>query len=605
MTERSGAGANASANIVEHDPVFQLDVHRLARSTGLRLVGILFTQAPTRSSIIVGLLIVAGLFESLGVFAIFPLLVSVTEGGGSTGEGPIERLISGLFDVVGFTPGLTELIVLIVIAFWLKAMLILFAYTFAGFTSIRFMTDIRMKLIDKLIRARWVYFTNQPVGTLGNALVTESIMCGAIYNNMFTLMSLGLQTLMYVLMALWLDWRITIFAVLAGGLMILAFRTMVEFSRQAGIQQTQSNKTLTALASDQFQGIKPLKAMALETAIAPLLMRESRVLERAYRKATIAKGAVQHLSEPLLVTVILAGLGVATIWFEQSMSSLLFFTIIFYRGATRLSTVQQTFQTLVSSEAFVGSIASRIADLENLEEPAFGTAPATLKQGITFEGLSFSYPGSAVLRDVNGFIPAGKMTTIHGPSGAGKTTLVDLVIGLNQAQSGRLLIDGTPIEEIDIARWRRSIGYVPQELILFNDTVRANITMGQADIDDEAVMSALKRAGAADFVAAMKDGLDTMVGERGAQISGGQRQRISLARALIREPSLLILDEPTTALDPVTEAEICKTLQELGDSVTILAISHQQALVDTADHVFRMQGGVLLDAPAASRAVQA
>lgn len=574
--------------------VFNLDLPRLAEASGLRLAALLFAQAPGRSTAIIGLLVIANLFEGIGIVAIFPLLITVTEGGAGAG-GPVNEAVEKLFDLIGYTPGLGELVVLIIITFWLKAMLVLFAYTFARFTAIRFMTEIRMQLIDRLVGSRWAYFTSQPVGTLGNALVTETIMCGATYSNMFMMVSLSLQTLMYGMMALVMDWRVTIFAALAGGLMILAFRSIVEFSRRAGVQQTKSNKALTALASDQFQGIKPLKAMALEQSIAPLLMRESHVLEQAYRRAAVAKGVVQYMSEPILVMAILLGLGSAALWFEQGLSGLLFLAVIFYRGATRLSLVQQSFQTLIAGEAFVGSIASRIDDLQNMTEPEFGKTHVRLERNIRFEHLGFSYPGATVLDDVSAIVPAGKMTTIFGPSGAGKTTLVDLVTGLHRAQSGRILIDDVPIEEIDIATWRRSIGYVPQELILFNDTIRANITMGNEEIDDASIMEALHRAGAASFVAGLNDGLDTMVGERGAQISGGQRQRIALARALVRKPRLLILDEPTTALDPKTEAEICKTLQTLVGDVTILAISHQQALVDAADLVLRMQRGVLTD----------
>ena len=200
--------------------------------------------------------------------------------------------------------------------------------------------------------------------------------------------------------------------------------------------------------------------------------------------------------------------------------------------------------------------------------------------------------------------PSGLITAIVGPSGSGKTTIVDLVIGLLKPQQGEILIDDIPLEQIDVRKWRRMIGYVPQESWLLHDTVLNNVTLGDPELTTEDAIQALRAAGAWDFVQKMTRGLNSTVGERGYKISGGQRQRIALARALVRKPKLLILDEATTALDPESEKGICDSLSQLRGALTILAISHQAAVLEIADQAYRLQDGAavqMMEVQSASR----
>jgi ATP-binding cassette subfamily C protein len=194
-------------------------------------------------------------------------------------------------------------------------------------------------------------------------------------------------------------------------------------------------------------------------------------------------------------------------------------------------------------------------------------------------------------------IDAGTLTTLVGPSGSGKTTVIDLAIGLLRPQSGSILLDGIPLQDIDISQWRKMIGYVPQDTILLHDSILHNITLGDPSLTTADVERALRAAGAWEFVNQLTQGLDTIVGERGGKLSGGQRQRIVIARALINQPRLLILDEATSALDKDTEDAVRQALEALKGQLTILAISHNQAMVAGADKVYKMSAGsaVLLD----------
>jgi ATP-binding cassette subfamily C protein len=188
-----------------------------------------------------------------------------------------------------------------------------------------------------------------------------------------------------------------------------------------------------------------------------------------------------------------------------------------------------------------------------------------------------------------------------GPSGAGKSTLLDLLCGLTEPQSGEVRIDDVPLHDINLRQWRHMIGYVSQDTILLHDTVLNNILVGEPSLTADDAERALRQAGAWDFVSALPDGMLTVVGERGGLLSGGQRQRIAIARALAHKPSFLILDEPTSALDPESERTICETLQLLAQDLTIIAVSHQPAVINAADRVFILSNGIAepLSQPAA------
>ena len=261
--------------------------------------------------------------------------------------------------------------------------------------------------------------------------------------------------------------------------------------------------------------------------------------------------------------------------------------VLLQRTVNTLGQLQTQYQEAIAAESAYRSVRHMTDEAQQAREPSFGSAPGDAgRTGVpsaTSRSPTVPHPFSA--------ISTWRFRRTRSPwwsarPGTGKTTLTDLLLGFYRPDEGEILIDGVPLNEIDLRSWRRSIGYVPQELILLHDTILANITLGDSSIGEERVMEALHLAGAADFIARLPEGLATEVGEKGARFSGGQRQRIALARALVHRPKLLILDEVTSALDAETEVEICENIREISKTVTVLAISHRQAWIDIADHVF-------------------
>jgi ABC-type multidrug transport system fused ATPase/permease subunit len=219
-----------------------------------------------------------------------------------------------------------------------------------------------------------------------------------------------------------------------------------------------------------------------------------------------------------------------------------------------------------------------------------------IDDGIEYKGVSFSYPGhNPVLNDINMTIKKGKMTAIIGESGSGKSTLIDLLIGFYEPDKGVILADKKPLQELDIYSFRRHIGYVPQDTILFNDTVKNNILWSNEKATEEEIIEACKLANADEFIMNLSDGYDTVVGERGVRLSGGERQRIALARALLRKPELLILDEATSALDSRSELLIKSAIENIAHKTTLVVIAHRLSTIVNADFIYVLQAGRIIE----------
>lgn len=247
--------------------------------------------------------------------------------------------------------------------------------------------------------------------------------------------------------------------------------------------------------------------------------------------------------------------------------------------------LQKHYGGVAQLEMFYRQLSAKISAAEESAEVIGGRGLPSQIGNIRFANVDFRYGDRTVLKDLSIDIKPRSLTVIYGPSGSGKSTLIDILIGLRQPQGGQVWIGDEPLSELNLAEWRGKIGFVPQEILLFNDTLYNNITLGDPSIGREEVEAALREAGAWNFVERMPDGVNTVVGERGGMLSGGQRQRIALARALVMRPELLILDEATSALDPDTEAEIWAGLKEMTGRHTVVAITHQPAVLHLADKV--------------------
>ena len=564
------------------------------RNNSLGIIGELARAYPGRSVITVTCLLLSGLAEGIGVMTLLPL-IDLAIGGEQAATTTVGRWTHDLFASVGATPTLGVMLILIVIGISLKGLFTLFAMKEVGYTVAHVMTDLRLQLIHALLLARWRYFVSQPVGALSNAISNEAERAAMVYRSGAMLIALLVQVLVYAGVVLVISWQVALAGIAAGVAASLLFRSLIEATRLAGARQTELLKSLSARLTDALQGIKPIKAMGHEKELLSLLESETHGLNDTQHQQVWDSEMMRVLQEPFLVIIIAAGLYVTITFGSYSFPSLMVLVFLFYRLLNRVHAIQQFYQAVVAGESAYLSIRNAIFKAKAEQETDDGSKlPASELSEIRIDRVRFAYGEKILLNDLCLTLGGGEFVAIGGPSGVGKTTVADLLARLIEPVAGTVLLNGIPLQEISLAAWRHQIGYVPQELLLFHDTIFKNISLGNSRVSHDDAMRALRDAGGWDFVAALPDGLNTIVGERGAKLSGGQRQRISLARALVRQPHLLILDEVTSALDPVTEEAICTTLKSLSGKVTILAVSHQPAVLRAAHKAYHLVGGQLV-----------
>jgi ATP-binding cassette, subfamily C, bacterial len=555
-----------------------------------QIFNIFFKAEGTRPFLVLFCLLVGGLAEAVGIGTLLPVTSAVLNPGGSN-PSVFEQLIKYGFAYVKIDPSFTNLMLLIIAIMALRSVLLFSALSYAGITAARVANSFRNRLIRAILEARWSFYANQSGGQVATTLSNDVARAGEAYLTFATAAACWVQIVAYAAIAALINWKVALAGILGGILVSLLSARLVGISRRSGYKQSDRLGTMTTDIVEMLHNMKALKSMHR---YGPLLGHMDNVLERLKRSlysASLSRNGLTYGNDLLVTLLIGSGAYFAHVKGEVSIPELFVFGVLFFQVVSYASKLQKQLQLAAQYEGAHVRVSAALALARTEKEINTGKLAPHIGRHIAFENVVFSHTEQPVLRGLNVDIPANAITVIQGASGAGKTTMLDLLVGLLRPQSGTVRVGLDDLKEIDAAQWRQQIGYVPQELALFHDSVRANITLYDEQITDAAVEESLRLSGVSAFVHELPDGLETDVGEFGGKLSGGQRQRISLARALVTRPKLLILDEVTSALDPETEDAIVSNIAELRGRYTIVAITHRPAWTRIADRLYTLKNG--------------
>ena len=565
----------------------------------LEFVGAVARSAPRLAVATVVLTLLVGVFEGVGLLALIPLLQLVGLDAQQGGLGRVLEIFRATFAAVGLVPTLPVVLGAYVLIVAGQSVLAWRGAVVQTQLREQVVHNLRTRLYRAVTGTTWVYFSRRRAASFAQMLTqrVDRVANAAYY--LLDLFVTCVTALAYVLMALRLSPVLTLVVAASGGLLLLVLRRSLVHSRRIGQQYSDASTRLYTATVDSLDSMKMAKGYGAERRHAEHFAALSRELGDASRRSTYASVATRQwvtAGSALLLAVIVY---VAQAVIHMTAASLFLLIFLFARLVPRVTAIYERAQILLLELPAFELVLQAEADcLAAAEREATTHEPVSFTRAIECRDVTFGYreqDQAPALSHVNLTIRAHATTAIVGPSGAGKSTFADLLMGLLSPSSGELLVDGVPLSPERMQAWRNQIGYVAQETFLFHDTVRANLAWAWPGADDARLWKALEQAAAADFVRALPGGLDTIVGDRGVLLSGGERQRLSLARALLRQPQLLILDEATSSLDSENERRIQAAIDHLHEQITIVAITHRLSTIRNADMIYVVERGRVVE----------
>lgn len=558
----------------------------------------LFHQAGTRAYLAIAVLIVMGLTQGIGLLMLIPFLQLI--GIGDSAPQGIVAIIGKIWLFTGIPLSLPMVLAVYVGIVSTYAVIQRWSTILNSKLAHAFTRKLRDDLFRSMARVQWLRFIQIRGSDINHVMTSNLTTIDNGTYGLFALISTVFVVFVHIIIAMMLSFPLTCVVIVSSALLLLVLRPLNRRSYELGEQWRQTMAALFGVLMDHLSGMKVAKSFGAEDRhIRSFCSLSGNLEQQANRFAGILSSTGMYYE--------IGGVAVVSVFFlvgvqilEIPVSRLLIMLFLFASLVPMFSWMQRTWQGTLNMLPAYKAVLEMHEKFHSAEEPQiFGQVnPIELETGVEFRGVSFKYDKedeNFVLDHIDLFIRARETTAILGPSGGGKSTFADVLIGLLTPDIGQVLLDGKPLEGSVLHSWRKSVGYVPQESMLFHETLKENLRWASPESSEEDIWNALQMASAADFVKRLPEGLMTIVGDRGVRLSGGQRQRIALARALLRKPTLLLLDEATSNLDSKNEQRIIQAMQELRGKMTVVFISHRESVVECSDRVVVIEGGRALE----------
>lgn len=464
-----------------------------------------------------------------------------------------------------------------------------------------FARHLRLEIFRDMLKANWDFYLKRRKSDLINTITTELARVSTGTNTFLQFLTSIIFTFIQIGMAFILSPQITIFVLLSGIILSIFSRSFIKKSRSLGSKTSELGQSFLAGITDNFNGIKDIKSNTLEQSRMNWFKSITQGMYDEQMEYITLRTASQIYYKMASAVLICLFIFIAVNLFEAQGAQLMLIIIIFTRLWPRVTGIQASLEqiemTIPALQAVI-HLKNESQFAKELDELDYKkTKPMVIKEGIKCNNVFFRYNQNDILYTLNGIdvsFPTNLMTAVVGKSGAGKSTLIDIIMGLLNPERGQVLVDGAPLTNDNLLSLRQSISYVSQDPFLFNGTIRDNLLMICPGVSEDQIWEALEFAAASEFVRVLPKGLDTFIGDRGIRLSGGERQRLVLARAILRNPAILILDEATSALDAENEKKIQESLEMLKGNMTIIVIAHRLSTIRNADQVIVLENGKIV-----------
>lgn len=552
------------------------------------------------AALTVGLSLASAVFEGASIGMLIPFLQTFSENDGAFRTG-IEWVDQHVLQVDA--PKMTRMYFicgLILVATWMRSLLGYGSSLFGIVTRARTMEDVRMRVVDQLQAVALSFYSTRKTGDLINSIMAEISRSIGSLAVLITVVQRGTLLLIYAALMLWISWELSLVSFTLFIVLYFALSGLMVRIRESGTRVTEASSQFTSAISEFISGIRTTIAYNKQPYERDRLHEAAEELADSYIESTKRAQLVQPLSQAvvstILIGIILLAIQYLVLPGHLDMAYLLTFLFALFRMMPIVHQLNSQRGNWAKNRAGLSNVAQllRTDDKPYLEDGDRVAPP--LQDNITFEDVDFAYePEQLVLKDINLRIEQGKMTAIVGASGAGKSTLVDLIPRLYDPTHGRITMDGTDLRAFTVRSLREQIAVVSQSTYIFNASVSKNIAYGNLDATMDQIVAAARQANALQFIEEMDDGFDTTLGDRGVRLSGGQRQRIAIARAILKDPEILILDEATSDLDSVSERLVQESLETLMAGRTVIAIAHRLSTIENADWVVVLENGRIME----------
>lgn len=541
--------------------------------------------------------VVNAFFEGVGMSMLLPIIEGLHDPSGYTPVHPLSQKLAAFLSWFSIPFSLWVLFLICISLFFFQALAKYVRAVLAAKMGSHILTDSRERLFKALMSSRLAYVQQRKLGDLVNSFITDADWARAAFQQFFNTIVEGLLACTYVFVVTAISWQLSL--IVLGFMALLA---VVGKKRKViyvhGTKLGEATDRLGSTVTECMTGFREIKLFGRDEHVEASFSKVSaKVSDTMYAmlKATAVFGMVYDLAG---VVLLFGVVGFGWAFLGMTGAEIVVFLGILFRLVPRVNSCQSAADCYAGTVVGVEGMSKIIDEIQGKKETsAPGKLEPVFRSHLELRDVSFQYEGGnqPSLTNLNLRLERGKTLAVIGSSGAGKSTLVDLVARFHDPSAGSILVDGVDLKDLDLKQWRGMIGFVSQENFLFNDTIANNIRFGTPEATDDEVTSACKAVHAHEFISQMPEGYATIVGDRGVRLSGGQRQRLSLARAVLRDPKILILDEATSDLDSKSEHLIEQSLADLRKNRTLIVIAHRLATVEKADEIIVLQSGVIVE----------